>query len=343
MTNSHPTELLPWHKDIYENLCRLNSRQTLAHAYLLEGQKGLGKLTLAKHFGHYMLCDSPRDMQPCGECGACHLLAANTHPGLKLIEPEEKSRNIKIDQVRALLEYMATTSLRGERKVIIISPAEGLNTNAANALLKGLEEPAAGTLLLLVSHQPAQLMATIKSRCQRLSFMRPETEQAKAWLESKNVRTPAQTLLNLANGAPLRALHLADEDALHERGVLHKVLEQLLSGKLHVVEAAVECAKFSISDNIEGMMLCIADVLEFNQAGQQGQLRDPELAGLANSLTGKDTIKALHHCYQDLQKVREALNSTANPAPQLILESIFYTWSRLKGAEGIERTEGTRI
>jgi DNA polymerase III subunit delta' len=173
-------------------------------------------------------------------------------------------------------------------------------------------------------------MATIRSRCQKLKFSRPDPTIAEDWLRTKNITGSATTLLNLANGAPLKALLLADEDAAHERGVLHSSLEKLLSGEQSVIEAAVQCAEFDIADNIEGMMLCITDVLEHNQSEQQEMMHDPELQGLAKSLKGKMRIQALHKCYQDLITAKSALNSTANPNPQLILESLFYNWSRLK-------------
>lgn len=338
MSNTQLTELLPWHADIYKRLCDLDKEQKLAHAYLLEGAEGLGKLTLVKHFAHYLLCQSPKEQQPCLECHACHLIAAGSHPDLKLLIPEE-TRNIKIDQIRETLSFMSNTALRGGRKVIIIAPAEAMNNNASNALLKALEEPTAGTLLLLVSHQPALLMATIKSRCQKLSFACPDANVAIDWLQSKNISGPAEILLKLANGAPLKALHLADEDALHERGVLHSALERLLSGEVTIIEAAAQCDKFDIADNIEGMMLTVVDILEYNQGLQQGKLNDPELTILAAKLKSFKQIQTLHQYYQELLSARSALNSTANPNPQFILESLLYSWSQL---EGVKRAEHER-
>lgn len=334
MPDTHHTELLPWHRETYQHLCQLNTEQKLGHAYLFGGQQGLGKLSLARYVAHYLLCKSPVNMQPCNECHSCHLINSDTHPDLKLLMPEEKSRYIKIEQVRATLEFMANTSLIGGRKIMIISPAENLNINAANALLKLLEEPAAGSLLILVSHQPTLLMATIRSRCQILNFSCPAFAMASSWLQSKNITGSAEILLKLANGAPLRALHLADEDALHERSILHLALAELLSGEITLTEAVQKCSNFSIEDNIEGMMLCIADILEYQQckqfSKQQGEINDPELRVLAKSLSGKMKIQGLHRSYQELIAARLALASSTNPNPQLILESLFYQWSQLK-------------
>lgn len=331
MSHTHQTELLPWQNEIFEHLCHLNTEQKLGHAYLFEGQQGLGKLSLARHVAHYLLCQSPVNRQPCNNCHACHLVASGTHPDIKMLLPEEnKSRYIKIEQIRDTLEFMANTSLIGGRKIIIISPAESLNVNAANALLKLLEEPAPGSLLILVSHQPNLLMATIRSRCLKLQLARPTLEVASAWLQSKNITGSADILLKLANGAPLRALELADEDAIHERSVLHTALGDLLSGDIILNEAVSKCANFSILDNIEGMMLGITDILEFLQCKQQSKIHDPELMLLINKLDGEKDIQPLHHIYQALIKARQALAGSTNPNPQLILESLFYQWSCLK-------------
>lgn len=324
-----PTELLPWQRESFAHFLNLIDRGKLAHAYLLEGQAGLGKLGFAKYFAHYLLCESPQQQQPCHQCSSCLLVAAGNHPDQKLIAPLESKKVISIDQIRATLSFMANTSHQGGRKVIIIAPAEAMNMNSANALLKALEEPADGTMLLLISHQPAQLMATIRSRCQTVKMKLPELSEARDWLESKNVRADAEALLKLAHGAPLKALQLADEDALHERSVLHEVLAKLYAGNINMVQAGVKCGQFSIHDNIDGMMLCVADLLEFIQSRGQCELLDKDILQLANKLKPTVKVKALHQFYTELISARKALNSGTNPNPQLLLESLFYQWAGL--------------
>ncbi len=327
MTGLLSTELLPWHTEQWEHFCQLRSTDKLAHAYLFQGQQGLGKESLARHLGHYLLCEAPIENKPCGQCQPCQLNSAGTHPDLVILKPEE-SKNIKIEQVRDAVEFMSKTSQQGGRKIIIVSPVEAMNINSANALLKILEEPAESSLLLLISHHPGLLLATIKSRCQSIKFVRPSEEAACHWLDSQNVSSSASTMLRLANGAPLKALALADEDATHERNILHESINQLLLRKINAVQAAEKCAKFEIKDNIDGMMLCITDILRFKQSEQSFKLRDPDLLALSNILFQHDAV-SLHGLLTEIIKARKAAISNTNPNVQLILESLFIAWANI--------------
>lgn len=327
--SDHATELLPWMHKEYARMLALVAAGKLAHAYLFGGQEGLGKLTLARHLAHYLLCSAKQGDQPCGACRDCQLLAAGTHPDLKLIEPEDSSE-IKIEQIRDTTGFISKTSRRGGYKIVLISPAEAMNTNSANALLKALEEPSRNTLLILVSHQPALLMATIRSRCHTIKFNRPDPSLVIPWLESKGIRASAEELLRMANNVPLRALQYADEDAMHDRVVLHGVLEKLLQGNMGIAEAAATCEGYGLEANIEAMMLCATDILAYNQsrpvAGGE-QLHDHDLAPLAAYFGNRTTLMKLHDFYRELARARRAVKSTSNPNGLLVLESLFYNWA----------------
>jgi len=328
--SEHPTELLPWMSGEYSHLISLLDTGKLAHAYLFGGQQGLGKLMLARHFAHYLLCRDKQGEQPCDNCRDCQLLAAGTHPDLKILQPEESSE-IKIDQIRQTIDFIAQTAQRSGYKIVIVRPAEAMNTNSANALLKVLEEPSANTLIILVSHQPALLMATLRSRCHGIKFSRPSAEMVIPWLESKNIHTSAKELLRMANQIPLRALHYADDDALHDRSVLHKVMEQLLKGEMDIATATAACDQFTLEDNIEGMILCASDILAFSQeanSNQDSTLHDHELKSLAQYFQSNTKLKALHDFYKELLQARRAATSKSNPNPVLVMESLFYNWAQ---------------
>jgi len=326
----YKTELLPWLKKEYSQLINLESSSKLAHAYLFGGQQGLGKLMLAMHFGHYLLCSSKQNDQPCLSCRDCELFSAGSHPDLRLIQPED-SNEIKIEQVRNTIEFITQTSQRGGYKVVIFRPAESMNTNSANALLKVLEEPAQNTLIILVSHQPALLMATIRSRCHAVKFNRPSAEKVIPWLEAKNMYASPAELLRMANNIPLRALQFADDEALQDRTVLYGVMEKLLSGEMDISLAAKSCEDFSLQDNIEGMLLCTSDILAHVQASSgnnQSSLHDHDLQHFAKHFQSRTTLQALHEFYRELLQAKRAALSTSNPNPALVVETLFYHWAQ---------------
>jgi len=138
-------DVLPWQAELWRQLA---GRTQHAHAYLLHGPGGIGKRQLAEQLMALLLCQRPVDATACGECKACQLLAAHTHPDHYILEPEEVDKAIRVDQVRDLVGFVTQTAQLGGRKVILLEPAEAMNLNAANALLKSLEEPSGDTVLL---------------------------------------------------------------------------------------------------------------------------------------------------------------------------------------------------
>lgn len=208
----------------------------LPHALMLHGPKGIGKLQLAERFAQRLLCESVGSgAEPCGVCDGCRWSLAGNHPDLRIVEPDAIARTmapddgedgapaktgkaksrpsieIRIEQVRALDDFLHVGSHRGKRRVAIIHPAEDMNTPTANALLKNLEEPPAGAFFLLVAHRPARLLPTIRSRCVQVPVPPPDAAIAARWLEAQGVRDAAGWLA-FAGGAPLRALEYASEE-----------------------------------------------------------------------------------------------------------------------------------
>ncbi|CAG1004130.1 DNA polymerase III subunit delta' [Myxococcaceae bacterium] len=204
----------------------LARRESWPHALLLHGPAGFGKRALAGFLVQGCLCEAPQaDAVPCGICPSCHWLREGLHPDLRWIEPvvaedegETKVRPeiIRIEQIRELADFVMLSAHRRGRKAVVIAPAEAMNTAAANALLKTLEEPPPGTLLLLVSDRPGRLPATVLSRCTKLAAPRPDAEASLAWLRHEGC-SAADALLAQAGGAPLRARELGDATYQAER------------------------------------------------------------------------------------------------------------------------------
>jgi DNA polymerase-3 subunit delta' len=195
----------PWLATHSEALRRAWKAGRLPHALLIHEAPGSGGEWLATWLAQLVLCESAAG-KPCGLCTACRRVAARTHPDLTWLALEEESRQIRIEQVRALGQELALTSHGGGYKVGVISPADTMNRFAANALLKTLEEPPPGTLLILVATQPSRLPATVLSRCQRIRVREPARNESVAWLRATRGAGDWDAALDTLGEAPFLAL-----------------------------------------------------------------------------------------------------------------------------------------
>ncbi|QOC24008.1 DNA polymerase III subunit delta' [Wenzhouxiangella sp. AB-CW3] len=223
---------LPWLDEHKQSLDRRLNNNHLGHAPLIQGPRGVGKRALAHWLTARILCLEPTDGSPCGRCRSCELLDHGAHPDYFPVAVPEDKQVIPVDLVRDLIGKMQLTPAISRARVGLFVDADAMNRNAANALLKTLEEPPAGAWLILCSDQPASLPATVRSRCQRLVLRPPPGQQADQWLSESCPDTDGQrraAALALAGGAPLVARDLLEKEEL-ERGF--GILEQLLSPEL---------------------------------------------------------------------------------------------------------------
>ncbi|GGD51348.1 DNA polymerase III subunit delta' [Caballeronia grimmiae] len=251
-----------WQTDDWQRLQQL--RAHWPHALLLHGEAGIGKLHFAQHLAQGLLCETPAaNGEPCGTCPACLWFSQGNHPDYRAVLPEAlaglagddasadkaddgdskktraPSKEIKIEQVRALLDFCGVGSHRGGLRVVLLYPAEALNVAAANALLKTLEEPPSGVVFLLVSARIDRLLPTIISRCRQWPMSVPNASDARAWLASQGV-DDAAGLLAEAGGAPLAALALASDE---HRALRDFTLAQLAAGP--------NCDAFACGENLQ--------------------------------------------------------------------------------------------
>jgi DNA polymerase-3 subunit delta' len=233
-------ELYPWQNEVWQRLQGLRGR--LPNALLLKGAEGIGKLDLALNYAQSILCAAPLPSGfACQECPSCHWFSQESNPDFRLIQPDalavtedapekeggkKASREISVDQIRALSTFVNLSAHSGGYRVVLIHPAEAMNNNSANALLKTLEEPTDKLLFILVSNKPQQLLPTILSRSLSFAVPMPSRELSAVWLKQQGVEDPA-ALLAQTGFAPLLALQWAGEgEGTEERKVMLQALKQ---------------------------------------------------------------------------------------------------------------------
>ncbi len=237
---------LPWLQGAQARLRSAHAAQRLPHSLLLLSMPGLGAEQLTNWITALALCEST-GARPCGACASCLLLRSDSHPDSHVVRIEEDASQIKVDQVRGLIESLTLKSYRGGYKVGVIEGAELLNANGANAFLKTLEEPTANTVLVMIARPSHRLPATIASRCLRLSLSPPSTQDAIAWLKQRGGEGEHSwnAALGLAGGAPLLALELRTAGVADLDGDMRESLQQLAGGTVDVTLLAERWMKSS--------------------------------------------------------------------------------------------------
>jgi len=202
------------HQQVVQRFSEALTHGRMHHAWLLYGMKGIGKRMLAEHLAGLLMCES---RSACGECHGCKMLVGESHPDVFRVGLIEGKRDVNIEQVRQMLDFLSLSSSEGERRVVLLDDAERLNKQAANALLKGLEEPSDGSALLMVCADLERLPATIRSRCMLQQCMPLSDTDVRRVLERTLVeegKPDAKTVelaVELADGCPGTVTCLQDK------------------------------------------------------------------------------------------------------------------------------------
>lgn len=322
---------LPWQHNQWQRLQTAYAQQHLPHAVLLRGPAHTGKQAFAIAIARWLLCQTPGVTAACGQCKACHLLQAGTHPDLLMVQPEEPGKAIKVEQIRELVAFCANSAQFDGYKVVVISPAEGLNNNAANALLKSLEEPGQRTLMLLVSHQSGGLMATLTSRCQALEFPMPSESDVTQWLlPTVNDPTAVAQLIAASNGAPLLAKQFYENDGLTLRAQTQKHWLGLITQELDPVSVAAQWSDIDLPLLLDWLMSWQVDYLRF-LAGGEPRVRNQDLLPSYRIIQPHVTPETCQQHYLHLQHLAGLLKRKANPNHTLLLEDLCIRLARFTG------------
>ena len=332
-------DIYPWQKNDWTRLQELRKRP--AHALLFKGTKGIGKLDLAMNFAQSLLCQQPDESEfACGKCPSCHWFEQGSHPDFRLLQPEtlslegeetedfksvsgkKPSKLISVDQVRGLADFIGLSAHQGGRRVVVIHPAEAMNANAANALLKNLEEPPQGLLFILVSHKPQQLLPTILSRCLSFALPAPDAASATRWLIEQGVKNPAEALA--ASGfSPLQAVQLDEQLGSEERDKLLRAVRQ--PAALDVFALAEALQKTEQALVVQWLQQWCYDLSSMKLAGKLRYHPGDEtvIRKLVESITPLNLARLQKH----LQTAKREAQHTLNP--KLFFESLLFAYRQL--------------
>jgi DNA polymerase III subunit delta' len=303
-------------QDAWDRLVGLAERAP--HALLVHGPQGVGKLRLAERFAQLLLCEAAKPRTaPCGTCDACRWFLGGHHPDVRFVEPEtiarraaledgegpEKSKakpsaEIKVEQIRGLADFVNLGSHRGGKRIVLVHPAEAMNPISANGLLKSLEEPPPSAMFLLVSHRPARLLPTVRSRCVPVPVPLPPAPAAQAWLDAQGVRD-APRRLAFAGGAPLKAL----EDAQGERGArADQILQALASNDLERLQGARDRDALELLAEVLQRCACDQALASFGLPPKYG------CGGVSRAGTGREWLAFARKLGRDRALARHPLN-----------------------------------
>lgn len=326
------TELYPWLNAIGRDLSSRLQANRLPHALLLVGGRGVGVQNLVSWLEAALLCTAEPAEKPCGQCRACRLLAAGNHADTIHLVPEGKAGTIRVDAVRELLNFSQGTPQLSEHQVVVIENAHALNLAAGNALLKVLEEPPAGTYLILQTDDPSRLLPTIRSRVQWIRCPQPEPAEGLSWMQSQLSShdlpvDQAELLLSLADGRPCDALTMADPEYLQRRAEWLDTLAGQLSQPSRSLHGLADLYTATPEQVLSTWQQWLVDVARLQQTGNAGWVRNQdEIERMQTLIALRPSAKLWMRLYEQVQELQGQVMAGNNLNWQLLLENF---WLRI--------------
>ncbi|PGL70750.1 DNA polymerase III subunit delta' [Bacillus sp. AFS055030] len=291
-------------------------KNRVAHAYLFEGPRGTGKRELALYYTKVLLCENVSGATPCGACRNCKRVDSGNHPNVYLIEPEEAS--IKKHQIQQLQEEFSKTAVESNRKIYIIDHADRMTTNAANSLLKFLEEPVSITTAFLLTEQVQQILPTIQSRCQSIHFNPLPIKYFEEHLVNIELQSNLVPLLARLTNSEAVALQIAEEEWFAQaRDLVIELYEALLTTKkdsLLVIQQNVS-RHFDTKEQLQMMLdmlvLAFKDMLYIYAEQEQNVVFKNEEPLMRQALN-RISLEKITTCLEIILFAKKRLTSNAN-------------------------------
>ncbi len=319
----------PWLEKNWNYFIQARTANHLPHALLLVGEDGIGKHILAKKMAKSLLCMQPVQFEACGQCQSCKTYESGANPDYTKIELPEDKQQISVDQIRKLSEFLTYSRSFNTHRVAIINPVERMNNNAANSLLKSLEEPANNSVIILVASHLGKILPTIKSRCQQITVTSPSKKQALDWLKNNYSEiSQAELRLNIAASRPLKALDITDDDISARSGFLED-LTGIVNESLAVVTTAKKWEKTDIDSLLNWQITWSQLLIKQAQCGainfdSNVTKETDKFEQIQQSLFTQIKPNKQWQLYQQLIKQKQYLHTSVNTL--MFIENMLLLW-----------------
>lgn len=283
-------------------------KDRIPSSYLFAGESGIGKKFTAVNFAKALNCLDPKEGDSCDECSQCKKIDNQTHPDFLLVSPE--SNEIRVEEIRAVEEMLSLAPYEGNKKIVIIDDAETMNSSAANAFLKTLEEPPWQSLIILVSSSPDKLPETIRSRCSRVNFSPLSAEKCEEVINSalKTRSKSDDTLLTSARISMGRPGLAISEDLIEKRNWTIKLFEQMLNREDEDIWADRE----EMEKWFDSVILILRDIAVFKITGNSSMLISADIEKWINKTAKNSELKDIIECYARISFIRKFLEFNLN-------------------------------
>jgi DNA polymerase-3 subunit delta' len=328
---------IPWNSDLWLGLVKRYHGAGLPHASLILGNEGTGRRSLAFKLAKFLLCQAPDKKTAqsniyCGQCHSCKLMDAGSHPDYFICDQEAKGKQIKVDTVRKLNDFMSKTPQISACQVVQIYPLEAMNLNASNALLKTLEEPSGESYLLLIAERLGTVLPTIRSRTQRINLHPPHSEQALTWLSERLPNTSSEDLalaLRQCAGGPLKAEQWLREGLLVQDAAYTSLMQKWLSGQQQLQDVSKALAKYDLTDTINWWTSLNLDIMKLGMGAHVMQISHPQQGEWIGQLVATVSKIKLLTLQQKLQEIAGRLSTgQGNYNASLLIESLLLDWKQ---------------
>lgn len=316
MDSAKQSNVVEGQKLVTERLIASFKNNRIGHAYMFDGERGTGKEATALFFAKLLLCATPENFVPCETCNSCRRVSSGNHPNVSIIRPDGQS--IKKEQMDELIAEMSKKGYEQGRKIYIVSRADRMNNSSANTLLKYLEEPDGDVTAILLTDSYQSMLPTIRSRCQRISFLPPSREMMISELVEKGITASMAATVTTVTANIDEAFHLAQDEAFaHMRKTVLKLIE---ASDRNVHEALMFIQsewsrhikeKDDTDRGLDLLLYAYRDVVA-EKAGLQSIPAYPDQKELFDGLARKMTYNRLSAMMEAILQAKRHLHSNMN-------------------------------